>query len=123
SDTNTLSMFINTTSGVVLNGGVANGGATVNTADVLASNGVIHLVNGVIKMPTVVNHALANPNFSILVEALTRNDQPDFAGILSGEGPFTVFAPTNDAFGSLLTELGLSSLADVPQATLENVLK
>lgn len=123
STTNTLSMFINTSSGVVINGGLANGGATVTTADIAASNGVIHLVNGVIKMPTVVNHAIANPNFTKLVSALTRADQPDFAGILSGTGPFTVFAPTNDAFVSLLDELGLAGLADVPQATLENVLK
>ena len=123
SDTNTLSMFLNTASGVTINGGMANGGATVTTADVIASNGVIHLVNSVINMPTVVNHAIANPNFTSLVAALTRADQPDFAGILSGTGPFTVFAPTNDAFGSLLTELNLSGLADVPQATLENVLK
>ncbi len=123
SATNTLSMFLNTSSGVVINGGIANGGATVTTADIAASNGVIHLVNGVIKMPTVVNHAIANPNFSSLVSALTRADQPDFVGILSGDGPFTVFAPTNDAFASLLTELNLSGLADVPQATLENVLK
>ena len=123
SATNTLSMFLNTSSGVVINGGIANGGATVTTADIAASNGVIHLVNGVIKMPTVVNHAIANPNFSSLVSALTRADQPDFVGILSGDGPFTVFAPTNDAFASLLIELNLSGLADVPQATLENVLK
>lgn len=123
SDTNTLSMFLNTASGVTINGGIANGGATVTTADIIASNGVIHLVNSVINMPTVVNHAIANPNFTSLVAALTRADQPDFAGILSGTGPFTVFAPTNDAFGSLLTELNLSGLADVPQATLENVLK
>ena len=123
SATNTLSMFLNTSSGVVINGGIANGGATVTTADIAASNGVIHLVNGVIKMPTVVNHAIANPNFSSLVSALTRADQPDFVGILSGDGPFTVFAPTNDAFASLLTELNLSGLTDVPQATLENVLK
>lgn len=125
SPTNTLSMFVNTASGVVLNGGVDNGGATVTTADLLADNGVIHVVNGVIGLPTVVNHALANPDFSILVQALTRGDQPDFVGILSGtaSSPFTVFAPKNSAFVSLLTELGLSSLADVPQATLESTLK
>ncbi|MBF6608296.1 MAG: fasciclin domain-containing protein [Flavobacterium sp.] len=123
SATNTLSMFINTSSGVLLNGGVNNGGAMVTTADVMASNGVIHIVNGVIGLPTVVNHAIANPDFATLVSALTRADQPDFAGILSGTGPFTVFAPTNNAFGSLLTELSLSGLDQVPQATLESALK
>ncbi|RZJ66247.1 MAG: fasciclin domain-containing protein [Flavobacterium sp.] len=125
STTNTMSMFVNTASGVVLNGGTANGGATVTTADIMASNGVIHVVNGVIGLPTVVNHAIANPDFSTLVAALTRDDQPDFAGILSGtaSSPFTVFAPTNTAFGNLLTELGASGLADIDQVTLEKTLK
>lgn len=125
STSNTLSMFINTTSGVVLNGGTTNGGATVTTADIEASNGVIHVVNGVIGLPTIVNHAIANPSFGILVQALTRDDQPDFVGILSGtaNSPFTVFAPTDEAFVDLLAELELSSLADVPQAVLENTLK
>jgi uncharacterized surface protein with fasciclin (FAS1) repeats len=123
SATNTLSMFVNTSGGVTLNGGISNGGATVTTANLKASNGVVHVVNGVIGLPTVVNHAIANPDFSNLVAALTRDDQPDFAGILNGTGPFTVFAPNNVAFGSLLTELSLGGLNDVPQAVLENTLK
>ena len=120
STTNTLSMYVNTTSGVKLNG-ISN----VTTPNITASNGVIHIVDAVIGLPTVVTHALANPNFSILVSALTRADQPDFAGILSGttNSPFTVFAPTNTAFGSLLTELGATSLNDISQNTLENTLK
>ncbi|MEW5677317.1 fasciclin domain-containing protein [Flavobacterium enshiense] len=120
SNTNTLSMFIDTSSGVKLNG-VSN----VTTSNITASNGVIHIVDNVIGLPTIVTHALANPNFSTLVAALTRDDQPDFAGILSGSesSPFTAFAPTNDAFTSLLTELGASSLNDIPQSTLENTLK
>src|SRR5690606_8927091 len=54
-----------------------------------------------------------------------RNDMPNFAGILSGSAssPFTVFAPTNAAFTSLLTELTLPNLAAVPTAVLENALK
>lgn len=120
SATRNLSMFINKTSGVKING-ISN----VTTADILATNGVIHKVDAVIGLPTVVTHALANPNFTNLVAALTRNDMPNFVGILSGttSSPFTVFAPTNAAFGSLLTELGLAGLGDVPKATLENVLK
>ncbi|HEX9980885.1 MAG TPA: fasciclin domain-containing protein [Flavobacterium sp.] len=122
---NTLSMFVNTSNGVVLNGGTSNGGGKVTSADIQASNGVIHIVDGVIGLPTVVNHAIANPNFSTLVQALTRDDQPDFAGILSGStsSPFTVFAPTNMAFTNLLSELSFTSLNDVPQATLEKTLK
>lgn len=125
SSTNSISMFINLADGVVINGGKTNNGAKVTQANILASNGVIHLVDNVISLPTIVNHAVANPNFSILVSALTRNDQPDFANILSGNtlSPFTVFAPTNTAFIDLLEELELNSLADVPTNTLENTLK
>lgn len=120
SATNTLSMFVNTTSGVKL-----NGTANVTNANVTASNGTIHIVDSVINLPTIVTHALANPNFTTLVAALTRSDQPDFVGILSGStnSPFTVFAPTNTAFSNLLTELSLGSLNDIPQSTLENTLK
>ena len=120
SSSKNLSMFINTASGVKI-----NGISTVTKTDITASNGVIHKVDKVIGLPTVVTHALANPNFSSLVSALTRNDMPDFAGILSGttNSPFTVFAPTNAAFSSLLAELNLPNLAAVPAPTLENVLK
>ena len=97
SSTNTLSMFVNTASGVRLNG-VAN----VIAADVMASNGVVHVVDAVIGLPTIVTHATANPNFSDLVGALTAEGQPDFVGILSGtaSSPFTVFAPSNAAFAT-----------------------
>lgn len=122
SSTNTLSMFVDTSSGVRLNG-VAN----VTQADINASNGVIHKVNAVIGLPTIVTHATANSNFSSLVAALTRSDQTDqnFVGILSGtaSSPFTVFAPTNAAFGSLLTEFSWADLNAVPETVLENTLK
>ena len=48
----------------------------------------------------VVEVAQANPDFSILVEAVVA---ADLVSTLSGPGPFTVFAPTNAAFASLLT--------------------
>lgn len=120
SNTRNLSMYINTASGVKI-----NGISTVTKTDIEASNGVIHKVDKVIGLPTIVTHAAANPNFSILVSALTRNDMPNFAGILSGSAssPFTVFAPTNAAFTSLLTELSLPNLAAVPTSTLENALR
>jgi uncharacterized surface protein with fasciclin (FAS1) repeats len=122
SSTNTLSLFINTTSGVKING-VSN----VTAADIDASNGVIHKVDAVIGLPTIVTHAVANPNFTSLVAALTRSDQmiKTLWEFLSGtaSSPFTVFAPTNTAFSSLLTEFGWSSLGDVPETVLEKTLK
>lgn len=120
SSTRNLSMYINASSGVKI-----NGVSTVTQTDIGASNGVIHKVDAVIGLPTIVTHAAANPNFSTLVAALTRSDMPNFVGILSGtaNSPFTVFAPTNNAFGALLTELKLANLAAIPTATLENTLK
>jgi uncharacterized surface protein with fasciclin (FAS1) repeats len=120
SSTNTLSMFVNTTSGVKL-----NGVAKVVTPNIMASNGVIHIVDAVIGLPTIVDHAVANPNFTTLVAALTYNPSSGFAGILSGtaSSPFTVFAPTNDAFGAFLTETGYSGLAAIPANVLEKTLK
>lgn len=76
-------------------------------ADIAAANGVIHAIDKVL-LPAdknIVQTAIATADFSILVEAVTA------AGLgetLSAPGPYTVFAPTNAAFASLLTELGLS---------------
>jgi len=117
-----LSLYINTSSGVKL-----NGISTVTTADVAADNGVIHAVNTVIGLPTVVTFATADPTFSTLVMALTRADQPDYVGVLStpagtSPAPFTVFAPTNDAFADLATELDINGLADIDGPTLTAAL-
>jgi uncharacterized surface protein with fasciclin (FAS1) repeats len=54
---------------------------------------------------TIVDAAKADPKFSVLVEAVVA---ADLAGTLSGPGPLTVFAPTNDAFTALLSELRLT---------------
>lgn len=117
-----LSLYVNASSGVKL-----NGVSSVTAVDIMASNGVIHAVDKVIPLPTVVTFATADPNFSILVAALTRDDQPDYVSILSTSAgnepaPFTVFAPTNEAFGSLLAELGVAGLDDIDGATLTATL-
>lgn len=93
--------------------------STVTATDIQASNGVIHSINGVV-VPGSINPAdllgagdivavaSGNENFSTLVAAVQA------AGLvetLQGEGPFTVFAPVNDAFAKL------------PEGTLENLLK
>jgi transforming growth factor-beta-induced protein len=55
---------------------------------------------------TVVDIATSNDDFSTLVAAVL---EADLAGVLSGEGPFTVFAPTNDAFAAALEALGITA--------------
>ena len=97
----------------------------VTTADVMAGNGVVHVVDKVIALPTVVDVALQNPDFSILVSALTRDDISGamLVPTLNGNGRFTVFAPTDAAFVAALGELELSALSDIPAARLEQILK
>lgn len=119
---NAINMYVNTTDGVKL-----NGTTTVTTADIDADNGIVHAVNSVIDIPTVVTFATADATFSTLVSALTREDSFNYVSTLStangtSPAPFTVFAPTNDAFGALLTELGASGLGDIPTQTLEATL-
>jgi uncharacterized surface protein with fasciclin (FAS1) repeats len=119
-----MSIFIDTSNGVRF-----NGVSSVTDANIEADNGIVHLVDAVIGLPSVVTFAVADPTFSTLVTALTRDDlTTDFVSVLStatgtSPAPFTVFAPTNDAFGSLLTELGVSGLGDIDEPTLDAVLK
>jgi len=68
---------------------------------------------------TVVDIAVANPDFSILVEAVTK---AGLAGALSADGPFTVFAPTNEAFDALFKQLGVSGVQDLTAEQLTPIL-
>ena len=88
--------------------------AKVIITDIETSNGVIHVVDAVILPPTeeaasstIVDIAVADGRFNTLVAAVTA---ADLVETLSGEGPFTVFAPTDDAFAAL------------PEGTLDSLL-
>jgi len=116
-----LSLYFNTASGIEF-----NGVSSVIDGDIAASNGIVHIVDEVIGLPTVVTFATADSTFSTLVAALTRDDlEYDYVSALSlntTPAPYTVFAPTNEAFGSLLTELEVSELSEIDTATLELTL-
>lgn len=115
STTNTLSMYINTSNGVSLNG-VSN----VTQADIIATNGVIHKVDAVIGLPTVVTHAAANSNFTTLVGLLDGQGLiPTLAGTTNS--PFTVFAPTNGAFATFESQ-NPGTLASLTSAQVTSVL-
>jgi uncharacterized surface protein with fasciclin (FAS1) repeats len=128
---------------VSLTDGVKVNNANVISADIMAGNGVIHVIDAVIMPPeeseaeampaetdmmeevadapammmsstsvtpiplNIVELAAGNDTFSTLVAAVTAGD---LVGTLSGEGPFTVFAPTNAAFAAL------------PEGTIETLL-
>jgi len=84
---------------------------TVTGADNLASNGVAHIIDGVLlptKLPNIVELAESVGDLSTLVAAVVGGDLAD---TLSSPGPFTVFAPTNAAFAAL------------PAGTLDTLMK
>ena len=73
----------------------------------------------VVAQNTVVDIAVGNEDFSTLVSALKA---ADLVGALNAEGPFTVFAPTNDAFAKIDSKT-LNSLLEVEnQKSLANIL-
>jgi len=72
-----------------------------------------------ISAQTVVDAAVSNKDFSTLVTALKA---ADLVGALSGEGPFTVFAPNNDAFAKLDSETLGNLLEPENVKTLSNIL-
>ena len=96
-----------------------NGDANVIIADVDVKNGVIHAIDKVLLPPTVVDIALANESFSILVQAVLK---ADLAETLSGAGPFTIFAPTNAAFEALFVQLGVTGISQLTAEQLTPIL-
>jgi uncharacterized surface protein with fasciclin (FAS1) repeats len=121
-----LSIYFTTSNGVVL-----NGQSTVTGADNNADNGTIHIVDTVIDLPTIATFATTNDALSNLVAALQLADTgtptvPYIETVSDATaGPFTVFAPTNDAFAALLLELdptGNTALGDLDPATVDAVL-
>lgn len=116
STTNKLSMFVKKTVTAASTTVKLNNNSTVVSADIAASNGVIHIVDKVITAPTIIDLAATNSNFSTLAGSLTS---ASLVTTLQGTGPFTVFAPDNTAFANLITEIG--SAPTVPQYV--NVLK
>ena len=115
SSTNTLSMYVNKSNGVRL-----NGVSSVVTADIAASNGIIHIVDAVIGLPTVVTFATADATFSTLAGALTAQGLVPTLNGTAGS-PFTVFAPNNDAFAALDAEIP-GVVASLTSAQLTSVL-
>lgn len=109
-----VSLQVSVSDGVKLNNSVK-----VIATDVVATNGIIHVIDKVLLPPTVVDIAQQNPMFSTLVLAVIK---ADLAGTLSGEGPFTVFAPTNDAFSALFNQLNVSGVDALSKEALTPIL-
>jgi uncharacterized surface protein with fasciclin (FAS1) repeats len=105
-------------------GGLEVNGSNIVTADIAASNGVIHAIDTVLTPPslapapkTIVDVAVASGQFTTLVKLLQATG---LDSVLEGAGPFTVFAPTDAAFAKL-PQSTLDALAANP-ALLKQVL-
>jgi len=121
----TQSVDVNISGGMV----TLNGSSEVVEADLLATNGVVHIIDEVL-LPedfyaqTIVQIAASNPDFSTLVAILSK---PELAGLLAAANDptqdLTVFAPTNDAFDATLAALGKNSIDDLPVELLNEIVQ
>jgi transforming growth factor-beta-induced protein len=120
-DGQTLTTLAGKTLRVSVSGGqVRVEGALVQTADVAASNGVVHLIGGVITSGLdVVQRASITPTLSTLVTAVGA---AQIGAALQAPGPITVFAPVNSAFAALPTDQINFLLAPANRALLTKVL-
>jgi len=91
--------------------------AQVIIADIVTTNGVIHVIDTVLIPRDIVDTALADGRFTTLAAAL---EAAGLAETLKGEGPFTVFAPTDEAFAKLPEGTVEALLGDIP--ALSNIL-
>lgn len=94
---------------------VLDGGATVTTADVEASNGLIHIIDAVL-LPSITDIVVSNEEFESLKTLVLAADgaegtDPKVAELLDApnataetEGKFTLFAPSNEAVGAVPPE-------------------
>tara|TARA_B100000683_G_scaffold53008_1_gene50666 strand:- start:4265 stop:5629 length:1365 start_codon:yes stop_codon:yes gene_type:complete len=107
------------------NGTVMINDATVTTADVVASNGIIHVIDKVLTPPAdepvlddIATVATNTGVHDSLVAALAH---AGLVATLQGEGPFTVFAPTDEAFAAAGIDLSTFD-NDEANATLTDIL-
>ena len=104
----------------ITGGNVYIDNAMVTVADIIADNGVVHVVNAVLLPPT-------NTIYDIVSNSADHNtlkfaiDECELDVVLSGAGPFTLFAPTDAAFDALPAGILAALLNDIP--TLTDILK
>ena len=88
--------------------------AEIVITDIFTSNGVIHVIDSVVIPGDIVDTAVKDGRFETLAAALGA---ADLVETLKGEGPFTVFAPTDDAFAKLPEGTVEALLVDIPALT------
>jgi uncharacterized surface protein with fasciclin (FAS1) repeats len=112
-----LDLYINAATPILL-----NGGSRIIEEDFVVSNGVVHIIDTVVELPTINSLITANPEYSNLNSALVQTGL--FTTLSSVDNtmnaPFTVFAPVDDAFQALVDldpNDNLNSTADILNLT------
>ena len=102
-----------------------NGIAEVEEADIPATNGLIHIVDAVLNLPTLATFVQANDAFEQLTLALTTaTPGTNFMTTLSGTANYTLFAPPDSAFEELLdSNAAWTTVDDIDEALLTSVLE
>jgi transforming growth factor-beta-induced protein len=102
-----------------LDGSPSVNGVEIVRTDIAASNGVVHLISGVLTQNLDVTDTAVLQGFDTLVAALSAADLVDD---LQGDGPFTVFAPTEQAFADLLATLNVTAEQLLARDDLDDIL-
>jgi uncharacterized surface protein with fasciclin (FAS1) repeats len=109
---------------IVLNAGASNGGAKITTAGTEASNGIVYAIDGVLKLPTIVNQIVSDPTLSSLLGVVTSTPQASVLATLTNAtaaAPVTIYAPNNDAFTAASATGGY--LVGKTDAQVTNILR
>lgn len=119
-DTN-LALFFDATGADI----IFNGTSEVLDADISATNGIVHVVDTVLDFPTLATFVQANDAFEQLALALTTaTPGTDFIETLSGTTQYTVFAPADEAFETLLdSNPAWTTVNDIEEGLLTSVLQ
>lgn len=117
-----LVIYFDATSGVTF-----NGTSKITKGDITAANGIIHIVDGVLGLPTIDTFISVDQNFKDLEQAL------DIVSPLSsvpaqlkdgGSGPLTLFAPSTHAFDNLFaTNTAWNSVSDIDETYLTAIVE
>ncbi len=105
----------------LINGLFFNGSVQVVRANIQAANGIVHILDGVLAMPSAYNLLEQNSSFSLSIEALERTG---LDALIKNQNPYTFLAPTNQAFDLYInTNAEYNDLSDIPTDTLNMLLK
>ena len=111
------SLFVKTEGGIRI-----NGERKVALQDVRLQNSVLHLMVKIATPIDLVAIIGAHPELTTLDDLLEREDMESVVNELSGDGPFTIFAPSDSAFIRLFLDLEVNNLNQIPADTLESLL-